>query len=103
MENSYCELRNKEVVNVLNGKRLGRIVDLIISSRSCRVLGLVVPGCKKFFKTKDDIFIPWKNIQRIGDDVILVQLQDGLAGESASSGYDAPPPVVHERYAEDDE
>ena len=66
MEISYCELRNKEVVNVLNGKRLGRIVDLIISSRSCRVLGLVVPGCKKFFKTKDDIFIPWKNIQRIG-------------------------------------
>lgn len=60
MEISYCELRNKEVVNVLNGKRLGRIVDLIISSRSCRVLGLVVPGCKKFFKTKDDIFIPWK-------------------------------------------
>ena len=103
MEISYCELRNKEVVNVLNGKRLGRIVDLIISSRSCRVLGLVVPGRKEFFKTKDDIFIPWKNIQRIGDDVILVQLQDGLAGESASSGYDAPPPVVHERYAEDDE
>ena len=57
--NFLCRIDgNKEVVNVLNGKRLGRIVDLIISSRSCRVLGLVVPGCKKFFKTKDDIFIP---------------------------------------------
>lgn len=103
MEISYCELRNKEVVNVLNGKRLGRIIDIIISSRSCRVLGLVVPGCKRFFKTKDDIFIPWKNIQRIGDDVILVQLHDGLAGEG-NTGYDGPPPpVVHERYVEDDE
>lgn len=102
MEISYCELRNKEVVNVLNGKRLGRIVDLIISSRSCRVLGLVVPGCKKFSNQGRYIY-PLENIQRIGDDVILVQLQDGLAGESASSGYDAPPPVVHERYAEDDE
>lgn len=103
MEISYCELRNKEVVNVLNGKRLGRIIDLIISSRSCRVLGLVVPGCKKFFKTKDDIFIPWKNIQRIGDDVILVQLHDGLAKEVAPTTYDMTAAAGNERYLEDDE
>lgn len=102
MEISYCELRNKEVVNVLNGKRLGRIVDLIISSRSCRVLGLVVPGCKKFFKTKDDIFIPGKIFRESATTLYSFSFRT-VAGESASSGYDAPPPVVHERYAEDDE
>ncbi len=72
MEISYCDLKRKEVVNVTDGKRLGRILDIIISLHSCRVLGIVVPGNRKIFNTREDIFIPWKNIQKIGDDVILV-------------------------------
>ena len=27
-----------------------------------------------FFKSNDDIYIPWQNIKRIGDDVILVEI-----------------------------
>ena len=48
-----------------------------ISCSNCKVLGFVVPGDKKLFKSKEDLFIPWKNIQKIGDDVILVQLFEG--------------------------
>ncbi len=72
MEISYTELRSKEVVNVNNGSRLGKIIDLIIDSNGKNVLGLVVPGVRKIFRASEDIFIPWRNISKIGSDVILV-------------------------------
>ena len=63
MEISYTELRSKEVVNVNNGSRLGKIIDLIIDSNGKNVLGLVVPGVRKIFRASEDIFIPWRNIR----------------------------------------
>ncbi len=74
MEVSYNELRCKEVVNLQNGARMGKIIDLIIDSNGKDVLGLVVPGIRKLFRASEDIFIPWNNITKIGDDVILVSL-----------------------------
>lgn len=74
MDITFGELRCKEVINTINGKRLGRVSDMVISCRTCRVLGLIVPGDKRIFRSKEDLFIPWKNIVKIGDDVILVQL-----------------------------
>ena len=73
---TYCELREKEVINIADGRKLGRIIDLALHC-SGRIIGIIVPGEKRFFKcisTSDNIFIPWTNIKRIGDDVILVEL-----------------------------
>jgi len=84
MEISFCELRQKEVINVCDGKRLGRVVDMVISLHSCKVLGIVVPGNKKIFNTREDIFISWNNIQKIGADVLLVQLT--LASQTEDKG-----------------
>ena len=75
-ELTFCELREKEIVNLADGKRLGRIVDLALSCNG-RVLGLMAPGDHHTFKRlggRDAVFIPWQNIQKIGDDVILVNL-----------------------------
>lgn len=74
MEISYNELRSKEVVNLQNGVRMGRIIDMIIDTSGKDVLGVVVPGVRKLFRANEDIFIPWCNISKIGDDVILVSL-----------------------------
>lgn len=74
MEISYTELRSKEVVNTLDGARMGRIIDVIFESNGKNVLGLVVPGVRKWFKQAEDIFIPWGNISKIGNDVILVTI-----------------------------
>lgn len=74
MEISYNELRCKEVVNLQNGARMGKIIDMIIQSNGKEVLGLVVPGVRKLFKASEDIFIPWNNISKIGEDVILVSI-----------------------------
>ena len=74
MEISYNELRCKEVVNLQNWAKMGKIVDLIFDSNGKNVLGVVVPGIRKLFKNAEDIFVPWCNISKIGDDVILVSL-----------------------------
>lgn len=77
METTFCELRGKEVINVLDGKRLGKIIDLVFDTRCGKILGLVVPCYNKswnIFKTAADIFIPYSNVCKIGDDVILVEI-----------------------------
>ena len=75
MDVSYNELRNKDVVNLNDGSKMGRIIDIIIDCDSGRVLGFVVPGEKRLFKKSDDIIIPLEKVRRIGDDVILVRIE----------------------------
>jgi YlmC/YmxH family sporulation protein len=73
---TFCELREKEVVNMADGRQLGRIVDLGIHCTG-RIVGIIVPGERKLFKNfigGDSIYIPWQCVVKIGDDVILVEL-----------------------------
>lgn len=74
MEISYNELKCKEIVNLADGKRMGKTLDLIFDSSGTNVLGLVAMGSRKLFSKNEDIFIPWDNIQKIGNDVILINL-----------------------------
>lgn len=75
MEISYAELRQKTVVNIVDGKNLGHIIDAIFDDVYGKLLGFVVPSIKRnFFKSNNDIFIPYQNICKIGSDVILVEL-----------------------------
>lgn len=77
MELSFCELRAKEVVNICDGKKMGNIIDLIFDCSCARITGIVVPGEKtflNFFKSANDIFIPYNKIRKIGSDIILVEL-----------------------------
>ncbi len=74
MEITFSNVRSKEIVNLYDGRRLGRAIDLVFDKESGQVLGLVVPSLKKLFKKNDDIFIPLANLKKIGEDVILVKL-----------------------------
>jgi YlmC/YmxH family sporulation protein len=76
-EVSFVEIRTKQVVNVIDGKALGRICDVVFSKESSRVLGFVVPGETglHLFRKKGDIFIPYDRVIRIGIDTILVELR----------------------------
>ncbi len=75
MEISYAELRQKTVVNTVDGKNLGHIIDAIFDDCYGKLLGFVVPSIRRsFFRSQNDIFIPYQNICKIGTDVILVEL-----------------------------
>lgn len=75
---TFCvsDLKLKEVINVIDGKRLGTITDIEIDVESGKLTAIVVPGAGKFlglFGRNEDIVIPWDKINKIGFDVILVE------------------------------
>ncbi|MBP3344825.1 MAG: YlmC/YmxH family sporulation protein [Clostridia bacterium] len=77
METTFLELRCKEVVNVIDGRRLGHINDLVFDLGSARVLGFILPGEKtgwNIFKSCEQLFVPYGCIVRIGEDTILIEL-----------------------------
>ena len=84
MEISYTYLRSKEVVNVADGKRLGRVCDVVFRYPENVFIGIVVPGCKGFSLKKGDVFIDVKCIACIGEDVILIRAE-GLRKNSKPS------------------
>ncbi|MBI0578412.1 MULTISPECIES: YlmC/YmxH family sporulation protein [Bacillaceae] len=66
----------KDVVNVSDGKRLGNIGDIEINLSTGRIEAVVISGSGRvlgLFGKDQDIVIPWKNIIKIGQDVILVR------------------------------
>ena len=78
---SLSELREKDVVNVDTGKKLGKVMDIEFDACSGTVEAIVVPGEFKALQMikgeKCGIVIPWQRICKIGENVILVQLEPG--------------------------
>lgn len=74
MEISFSLIKSKDVVNIYDGKRLGRAIDIVFDAGTGKVLGIVLPAIKKLFKKNEDIFVPIEFLKKIGDDVILVKL-----------------------------
>ncbi len=76
---TLAELRTKDVINMTDGKRLGKVMDIEFCVTTSRVTALVVPADTSLLQTlrgeKCGSIIPWENICRIGDDVILVTMQ----------------------------
>ena len=77
---TLSELRTKEVIDIHDGKRLGNVMDIEFCETSARVTALVVPSDTSFLQSlrgeKCGLVIPWEQICRIGDDVILVSTQE---------------------------
>lgn len=76
---TFCELKEKEIINICDGARLGCICDLEIDDCTGTICSIVVPGPTRFlgiFRSRDELVIPFCKIQKIGDDVILVDISN---------------------------
>ena len=89
MEISFSELRAKEVVNTQDGRRLGRVCGVVLCYPENRWVGLVVPSGRGFGK-RQELFLELKNIVKIGEDVILVNVGEPSKGVGKRKGG-APP------------
>jgi YlmC/YmxH family sporulation protein len=93
------ELQTKDVVNILDGRKLGTVTDLDINLHQGRIDAIICPGEGKLFgllSGGEEIVIPWRNIVKIGNDVILVRLDEAsyfLEDEEDSKNEDKRPPV----------
>ena len=76
MQCTFRQLREKEVISVSDGKRLGYVCDLELEMETGQVFALVVPGPARFFGLfgrRENYVIPWKDICKVGPDIILVE------------------------------
>ena len=76
MSISTEELKEKEVINILSGEKLGYADDFEIDTETGKVIALVILGRNRFFGLfgrDDNIVIPFSEIKLIGHDTILVE------------------------------
>ena len=72
-------MKCKEVINEKDCKRLGFVSDIEFDVKTGCVRAFIVPGPARFcgvFGRDTEIVIPFKNVCQIGDDIILVCIDD---------------------------
>ncbi|BCZ48213.1 hypothetical protein psyc5s11_42800 [Clostridium gelidum] len=75
---SLNAMRNMEVIDILTGTKIGFIKDFKINCDDNKIISLILPGeIKTWFGKEDEKEILWKDIIKIGTDVILVNTKDG--------------------------
>ena len=74
----FSELCCKEVIDIHTGFRLGYVCDVELDDKEGCIASLVTPGRPRFFGLfgrEEDYVLPWKNIVRVGSDIILVEVE----------------------------
>lgn len=90
-----------EAVNLSDGKRLGKVCDIVFSYPEGKVQGIVVPGGKGFRWGKADLFIDLRCVKKIGVDVVLVDIKAAPKSEKKRGRWDeAPPPPPSPHYGD---
>ena len=69
------DLQSKNIVNMVDGRNVGSIIDANVD-KAGNIESLVIETNKKFlsFSKDDDLLVLWKDIAKIGEDVILINL-----------------------------
>ncbi len=70
------DLQTKTIVNVKDGRNIGSIIDVNINLDG-NIESLVIESQKRMlsFSRENDMIVHWKEITKIGDDVILVDIK----------------------------
>jgi len=71
------ELYSKEIINIDSGENLGIFgdCDLVIDEKTGEILSFISGQSSRFsiFKETKKKEIPWKNIKKIGSDMIIIE------------------------------
>lgn len=84
MELNLAELKKKRVVNVCDGKELGRVCDISFNYPSGEVVGFIVSG-KRGLLGGDKSLIKLACVVKIGKDAVLVDVSQPKKEESFES------------------
>lgn len=75
----FCELKLKEVINEKSCKVLGNVCDLAFEEKNGCIKEIIVPGPPKYMGTfgrDTEYVIPYCNVCCIGEDIILVNIDE---------------------------
>ena len=90
MQLTFSQLRTKEVINTQDGRKLGKVCDVVLCHPENRWVGIVAPNGKSWNPKKNGLFIDFRQIVKIGEDVILVNV--GTAQTKGKTQPATPPP-----------
>ena len=71
-----AELRQKEIICVRTGARLGFVGDVEVDTENARLASLSVYGRLRWFGflgREEDLMVRWEDIELIGEEAILVR------------------------------
>ena len=68
------DMQHKDIVNIINGEKLGKIIDIEINNEG--LINYLIIGEMKMIKrfNNNETRVSFKQIKRIGTDVILVEI-----------------------------
>lgn len=73
----FSEFKAKDVINIKDCRKLGRVCDLEFDPCSGCICKIMVPGGNRLFgflNCEPNMAIPFKDIKQIGPDIILVDI-----------------------------
>lgn len=79
--NRTADFKQKEVINLSDGRRLGFVCDVEVDLESGKIESIVIPGggggrIFGFIGKDNEFIIPWEKIKKVGEDIILVDLDE---------------------------
>jgi len=70
---NLSDLQNKDLINIIDGKKIGSIIDASFNVESGLIEKLMIEPSKSLFSLKSNILeIKFSDIVKIGEDVILI-------------------------------
>ena len=79
---TLSDIEEKDVINVVTGERIGFVSSVRIDTNSGQIIAITVQPSMKFvsFFSKDEasVVVPWNQILKIGEDVIIVNVAQQL-------------------------
>ena len=83
-----AELRQKEIICVRTGARLGFVGDVEVDTENARLASLIVYGRLRWFGflgREEDLMVRWEDIELIGEEAILVRSGTACRGRKKNT------------------
>ena len=71
------ELQKKDIINIKDGKKIGKNIDIYFDETSGYMIKFVIERThfvKSLFSNTDEIVIKFSQIKKMGEDVILIDI-----------------------------
>ncbi|MFA4886521.1 MAG: YlmC/YmxH family sporulation protein [Desulfotomaculaceae bacterium] len=72
------DLGLRDIVNLVDGAKLGLVKDVHFDPETGKVISLVLSSGRKYFgllSAGSDVVVPWEKIKKIGVDTVLVEVE----------------------------
>ena len=86
MVSRFMDFKDKEIINLQNGMKIGYVDDIVFDTQSASIQSIVVYGRLRFFGIlgrEEDTFIAWDDIATVGEDTILIKSDDAFVKRKA--------------------